>query len=203
MEGTFIDARYARPSMEPNRSRWAGRFIGLTFVLGGVAWLVIAVLVLGNVLAGMGNYALGPASSRIVAGGGAGSWFTQGLLAFMLVGIVGVGLSALFYEHVEVRLGSPFVGWRNAAAWIHLTLGGIGSAAAALLMMWGGFNGGAALLPRDQGGLGQNTTYVHVNILNPIVVPIAGLMGVALLGYLIGGIALSTAWMRARKTRTS
>jgi hypothetical protein len=138
-----------------------------------------------------------------VAGGGAGSWFTQGLLAFLLVGIVGVGLSALFYEHVEARLGSPFVGWRNAAAWIHLTLGGLGSAAASLLMMWGGFNGGAALLPTNQGGLAQNTTYVHVNILNPIAVPIAGLMGVALLGYLAGGIALATTWLGAQKARSS
>ena len=185
--------------MEERRSSWAGRFIGLTFAMGGVAWLVIALLVLGNVLAGTGNYALGPASSRIVAGGGAGSWFTQGLLSFLLIGIVGMGLSALFYDHVEIRLGSPLTGWRTAAAWIHWALGGLGSAAASLLMMWGGFNAGAALLPTNQGGLGQNTTYVHVNILNPIVIPIAALMGVALLGYLIGGIGLATAWMTARK----
>lgn len=185
--------------MEPNRSLWASRFIGATFILGGVAWAILALLVLGNVLAGMGNYTLGPASSRIVAGGGAGSWFTMGILAYGLVGIGGIGLTALLYQHVEVTLGSRLVGWRNAAAWIHVTLGGIGAAAASLLMAWGGFQAGAALLPTNVGGGGQGIPYVHTNILEPIVIPIAALMGIALLGYLAGGIALATAWIAPRR----
>ncbi len=186
-------------TMDANRSRWASRFIGATFILGGIAWAIIAVLVLGNVLAGMGNYSLGPASSRIVAGGGAGSWFTMGLLAYLLIGVAGIGTSALFYNHVEVTLGSPLTGWRNIAAWIHLIVGGIGAAGASLLMTWGGFQAGAALLPTTSGGGSHDTAYVHTNILNPIVVPLAALMGVALLGYLIGGIGLMSAWMAARR----
>lgn len=186
--------------MEPNKSRWTGRFIGATFILGGVAWAILALLVLGNVLAGIGNYTLGPASSRIVAGGGAGSWFTMGILAYGLVGIGGMGLTALFYQHVEVTLSSRLAGWRNIAAWIHLTLGGIGAAAASLLMAWGGFRAGAALLPTNLGGGGQAIPYVHTNILEPIVIPIAVLMGIALLGYLAGGIVLATAWVAARKS---
>jgi len=185
--------------MDANRSRWASRFIGATFILGGIAWAIIAALVLGNVLAGLGNYTLGPASSRIVAGGGAGSWFTMGLLSYLLIGVAGIGMSALFYSHIEGTLGSPLTGWRNIAAWIHLIVGGIGAAGASLLMTWGGFQAGAALLPTDSGGGGQNVGYVHTNILNPIVVPLAALMGVALLGYLIGGIGLLSAWMAARK----
>jgi hypothetical protein len=185
--------------METIRSPWAGRFIGLTFVLGGVAWAILAILVLGNVLAGVGIYTLGPASSRIVAGGGADSWFTMGILAYGLVAVGGMGLTALFYQHIEGTLGSPLRGKRTIGAWIHLLLGGLGSAAAALLMAWGGFQAGAALLTTDVGGGGQNVGYVHANILNPIVVPIAALMGIALLGYLIGGIVLATAWMAARK----
>src|SRR5437667_1561115 len=133
------------------RSRWAGWVIGGTFILGGIAWAIIAGLVLGNVLAGVGNYTLGPASSRIVAGGGAGSWFTMGLLSYLLIGVAGIGMSALFYNHVEATLGSPLTGWRNIAAWIHLIVGGIAAAAASLLMTWGGFRAGAALLPSSQG----------------------------------------------------
>lgn len=185
--------------MEPNRSMWAGRFIGLTFILGGVAWAILSLLVLGNVLAGIGNYALGPASSRIVAGGGAGSWFTMGILAYGLVAVGGIGLTALFYQHIEGTLGAPLTGWRNIGAWIHLLVGGLGAAGASLLMAWGGFQAGAALLTPDIGGGGQNVGYVHANILNPIVVPIAALMGLALLGYLVGGIVVATAWMGARK----
>src|SRR3970282_86835 len=67
------------PGMEGTEAKgsvWATRFIGLTFILGGVAWLVLMVLLIGNVLAGMTppNYGPGPASSRIVAGGGAAAW---------------------------------------------------------------------------------------------------------------------------------
>jgi hypothetical protein len=185
--------------MEPNRSRWAGRFTGAMFILGGVAWAILALLVLGNVLAGMGNYMLGPASSRIVAGGGAGSWFTQGILAYGLVGIGGIGLTALLYQYVEGTLGSRLTGWRNVAAWAHLTLGGIGAAAASLLMAWGGFQAGSALLPANSGGGARDIPYVHTNILEPIVIPIAASMGIALLGYLAGGIALASAWRAARR----
>ena len=185
--------------MQSTRSAWASRFIGLTFVLGAVAWVIIAVLVLGNVLAGMSNFALGPASSRIVAGGGAGSWFVMGLLSYLLIGIVGLGLSALFYQHLEVTLGAPLAGWRNLGAWVHLTLGGIGAAATSLLMSWGGFQAGAAALPANIGGGARDAAYIHANILSPIVNPIAIVMGVALLGYLVGGIVLTTAWMAARK----
>ena len=189
--------------METMQSRWASRFIGMTFVLGGVAWIVFALLVLGNVLAGMGNFVLGPATSRIVAGGGAGSWFTMGILAYLIVGVGGVGFTAFFYQHIEATMGSPLTGWRKAGAWVHLLLGGLGSAGASLLMAWGGFQAGAALLTTDLGGGGQNVPYVHANILNPIVVPIAVLMGIALLGYLVGGIVLATAWRVARTKSAS
>src|SRR5438477_9936224 len=91
--------------MEPTSSRWAGRFIGMTFALGGVAWVIFALLVLGNVLAGTGNYALGPASSRIVAGGGAGSWFTMGILAYLIVAVGGTGFTPCFYQHLERTRG--------------------------------------------------------------------------------------------------
>lgn len=193
--------------MEATRSRWAGRFIGLTFVLGGVAWAIIGILVLGNVLAGLTppNFMLGPASSRIVAGGGAGNWFTMGLLSYMLIGIVGLGLSALFYQHLEVTMGAPLNGWRSIGAWIHLLLGGFGAAGASLLMAWGGYQAGSYLLAPALGGgcappdTGACIGYVHTNILSPIALPIAILMGIALLGYLLGGLVLTTAWMKARK----
>jgi hypothetical protein len=185
--------------MESIRSRWAGRFVGMTFALGGLAWVIFGLLVLGNVLSGTGNYVLGPASSRIVAGGGAGSWFTMGILAFLLVGIGAVGFTAFFYQYIEGTLGLALTGWRNVGAWVHLFVGGLAAVVASLLMAWGGFQAGAALLGTDIGGGGQNVGYVHTNILNPIALPIAIFMGIALLGYLVGGIVLATAWMAARK----
>src|SRR5438046_6859270 len=66
-------------------------------------------------------------------------------------------------------------------------------------MAWGGFQAGTALLTTDVGGGGQNVPYVHTNILSPLAAPIAALMGIALLGYLVGGIVLASGWMRARR----
>src|SRR5436305_13761929 len=119
--------------MELTGSRWAGRFIGMTFALGGVAWVIFALLVLGNVLAGTGNYALGPASSRIVAGGGAGSWFTMGILAYVIVAVGGTGFTAFFYQHIEGTMGSALAGGRSIGEWIHLTMGSHGTAGASLI----------------------------------------------------------------------
>ena len=93
--------------MEPTRSRWASRFVRMTFALGGLAWVIFVLLVLGNVLSGTGNYLFGPASSRIVAGGGAGSWFAMGILSFLLVGIGGIGFTAFFYQYVEAPWARP------------------------------------------------------------------------------------------------
>ena len=185
---------------EAKGSVWATRFIGLTFILGGVAWLVLMVLLIGNVLAGMTppNYALGPASSRIVAGGGAGTWFVMGLLSFLLTGIVGLGMSALFYQYLETSLRAPIAGWRTIASWVHLLVGGIGAAAASLLMTYGGYTAGIAALDTDYGGWEQGTFWIHTNVLGPLVLPIAALMGLALLGYLVGGIRIVTAWWASR-----
>lgn len=187
--------------MEARGRPWASRFIGLTFVLGGVAWAIMGLLVLGNILAGLTppNYALGPASSRIVAGGGPGTWFVMGMLSYMLVDIAGLALSALFYQHLEATLNAPLSGWKSGAAWVHLVLGGGGAAGASLYMTYAGFQAGAAYLATNVGGGGQDVGYVHTNFLGPATLPIAVLMGLALLGYLAGGIALTAGWVAGRR----
>ena len=140
-----------------------------------------------------------PAASRIVASGGAGNWMTVGLIGYALVGVLGIVVSALFYQYLEVTLKSPYQGWRNYAAWAHLLLGGGCASAAALLAAYGGYQAGAALLPASPPifGGGKDALYVHVNILGPLVVPIAALMGVSLLGFLVGGVGYVTAWWSA------
>ncbi len=187
--------------MEAKGSRWAARFINVTFILGGVAWVALGLLVLGNILAGLTppSYLLGPASSRIVAEGGPGTWFVMGILAYLLVGVAGPGISALFYQHLEVTLASPIKGFKDTLAWIHLGVGCGGAAAASLLMTYEGFLAGAAYLDTSVGGIGASVGYVHTHFLGPATEPIGALMGVALLGYLAGGIALVLGWFEARK----
>ncbi len=162
---------------------------------------MFGLLVLGNILAGLTppNYALGVASSRIVAQGGPGTWFVMGMLSYLLVGVAGPGLSALLYQHLEVTLAAPLKGWKTLAAWIHLGVGSGAAAAASLLMTYAGYQAGSAYLDTAYGGGGKTVLYIHTTFLGPATEPIGALMGVALLGYLAGGIALTAGWLKWRR----
>ncbi len=174
------------------QSKWAERFLAASIVQGAAAFVLMTVL-LYLALFGV------PAASRIVAAGGAGTWLVVGVIGYALVGVLGIAVSALFYEYLEGTLGAPYAGWRNVAAWMHLVLGGAAASAAALVTAYGGYAGGAALLPTSLGGGGQTAAWVHENILSPLVIPIAALIALALLGFFIGGVGYATAWMSARK----
>jgi len=174
------------------QSKWAGRFLAASIVQGGFAFALMAYLLY------LGVFGV-PAASRIIAAGGAGTWFFVGLIGYALVGVLGIAVSALFYQYLEVTLGKPYKGWRNAAAWVHLVVGGVAGSAAALLTAWGGYSGGAALLPTTLGGGGLTAPDVHTSILGPLVVPIAALMAVTLLAFFIGGVGYVTAWWAARR----
>ena len=121
------------------------------------------------------------------------------MIGYALVGVLGIAVSALFYQYLESTLGVPYSGWRDITAWLHLVVGGGGSSAAALLAAYGGYLGGSALLPVSSGGLGQNPGYVHVTILNPLSLPITILMALGLLGFFLGGVGYVTAWWSVRK----
>lgn len=194
-------------TVEAKRSVWAVRFVGTAFILGAIAWIVLAFLLLVNLLAGLEPAVLpvGPAPSRVVAGGGPGTWFVMGILAFLIVGVAGTAVTANFYKYLEEDMGFTLSGWRSYLAWGHLVLGAIGSTGSSLLMAYGGYWGGAALVATRYGGGGldpedvASITWVHVNVLGPLALPIAVLMGVALLGYLFGGAVLVTGWMASGK----
>jgi hypothetical protein len=181
-------------------SKWAGRFLAAAVVQGAIGFGFASVLLY---LAVFGR----PAASRIVAGGGAGTWFVVGVIGYGLVGILAIAVSSLFYNHIERTLGFAYTGWRNLCAWAHIVLGGGLGSAAALVTAYGGYAAGAAMLPTSVGGGGHvppaGFEYVHVNILEPLVVPIAVLIGLSLLGFFVGGVGYVTAWMAARKTAAS
>jgi len=205
-------------------SKWAGRFVAAAIIQGAIAFVIMSILVGISVLGALGVGGLGPSPGKIVAGGdsctvrttltnnttgavlsGTGScsnastWFIVGMIGYALVGVLGIAVSALFYQYLESTLGAPYSGWRNITAWVHLAVGGGGSSAAALLAAYGGYLGGAALLPVSSGGLGQNAGYVHANILNPLSLPITILMALGLLGFFLGGTGYVTAWWSLRK----
>ena len=174
------------------RSIWADRFLAACLIEGAVAFAGMGYLLFLSV-------ATTPGPARVVAGGGGGTWFTVGLIGFALICVLGCGLSALFYHYIEVTKGLPYSGWRNLFAWGHLIAGVGVSSAGSLLAAWGGLNAGIAALPVSSGGGGRDFAYVHVNILGPLVLPLAIIMGIGLAGFLAGGVAYFTAWWGAVK----
>lgn len=166
---------------------WARRFMGAAIIQGAIIVSLTAFFVLSQVSI------LKPEISRVIASGGAGTWFTFGYLSYILVGVVGVAVSSAFYHY----LASSFTRAASALAWVHLVLMNVGTSAAAGMMMYAGYQGGAAMLPTAIGGRGFDAQQAH-SIMAPFVEPIAGSILVTLAGVVAGGVGFIVAYKRAR-----
>jgi hypothetical protein len=165
------------------RSRMAAFFLYAAILQGAIAAVVTFLGAFGN-LVGL----LPVAAAYVIASGSPGTWFTVGYLAYLIVGVVGMAVTSLFYFHIETVQGKPYKGVTRFLAWIHLLLGNIGVAGAGLLAIVGGYLGGAAMQPRNLGGMAWNVAQVHQFILQYYEVPIATFVGLGLLGFLAGGL---------------
>ena len=176
----------------PQASKWATRFILATIIQGALAIGLTAWLLYSAVF-GV------PAASKIVAGGGAGTWLTVGYLGYLIAGLVATAGAAFFYQFMEVRLRKPFKGFTNALAWAHLFLWNIGVVGATWLMMHAGFRGGAAQLSVANGGLGwtgAQAGLVHSQIMGAYPPYIAIFFAAALIGGLLGLVGFAVTFAR-------
>lgn len=143
---------------------------------------------------------LRPEVSRVIAFGSAGTWFTVGYTTYLIVGVVAMAVTALFYHYIENVLGKPYTGIANTFAWLHLVLMNVGVVGATWMMMIGGYQGGAAMLPPAVGGRGWNATMVHVHVFYgiPLGYPtwIALFIFVLAAGVIFGGLGYLITWRR-------
>ena len=169
--------------LDETESIWTKRFIVAAIVQGAIIVSLTAFLVLSQISI------LKPEISRVIAAGGAGTWFTFGYMMYIVVGVIGVAVSSLFYYYLEkVRKGKYSTKTTKALAWTHLLLMNLGSSVASGLMMIAGYLGGAAMLPQTVDGKGFNAAQAH-EIPAPFVEPISVAILVLLLGVLAGGLA--------------
>jgi hypothetical protein len=164
-------------------SKMAALFLYAAIIQGAVAAVV-------TFLGGFGDQIglLPVSASRVIAGGEAGTWFTVGYLTFLIVGVLATAVTSLFYFFIETVQGKVYRGLAKAFSWIHLVLGNVGVAGAAILAMVGGYLGGAAMQPTQYGGMGWATGQVHVGILQYYTNPIAAFLVLGLIGFFCGGI---------------
>ena len=130
--------------------------------------------------------------ATIIRTPGAGFVELAALFAFfamyIVVGVLGAGVSSLLYHHVEVVMGKMYVGGANTLAWIHLMLMNVGIAGATWTMMYAGYLGEVELWPTNQGGLGWTMERVAEQVVTRFV-PIVGLMLLLTgIGVLAGGV---------------
>lgn len=162
---------------------WTRRFITAAILQGAIIVGLTIFIIFGEISI------LEPGVSRVIASGGAGTWFTLGYVMYIVVGVIGIAVSALFYLYIERVLKKQYKDHKGAkiVAWIHLILMNIGTTVAMSLLMLAGYTGGAAMLPTSAGGLGLNAGEAH-EILAPFVEPIAVAILVLIVGVICGGI---------------
>jgi hypothetical protein len=169
--------------MKGRPSKMAGLFLYAAIIQGAIAVFI-------TFLGGFGDQIglLPVSAARVIASGEAGTWFTLGYIMYIVVGVVAMAVTALFYFFIETIQGKVYRGAAKALAWVHLVLGNVGVAGTAILAMVGGYLGGAAMQPAQFGGLGYSTGQVHVHILSYYQDPVAAFLGIALLGFVLGGL---------------
>ena len=169
---------------------WTNRFIYAAIIQGAIIVGLTIFLVFSQISF------LKPEISRVIAAGGAGTWFTFGYVMYVVVGVIGVAVSALFYYYLEKVLAKPYnKRLTKLLAWTHLLLMNIGTTTTMGMLMYAGYIGGAAMLPENVGGQGFNAGQAH-QILAPFVEPIAIAILMLLLGIILGGVGFLLTYNR-------
>jgi len=165
---------------ETVKGKWANRFIIAAIIqsIFAAAWTLPVVIP-----------SVTPSVAMVMAAGSAGTWFSVGYVLYIAVGVVGVAVTGLVYQHFEVVQGKTFKGFSNAMAWIHLILLNVGVAAVSWALMLAGYFGEADLLPAAVGGRGLTEGQVHVMYLSHFIDPVGAMVIITVIGVLAGAIA--------------
>lgn len=172
--------------MQSIQGKWAGRFIWAAVVQGLLAVIVTLLIIDPTTLFnGTGLYY---SASRVIAGGGGGTWLFVGYISYLVVGVVAMAVTAIFYFYIEGIQGRVYRGLGSYLAWGHLIFMNVGVVGSMFLMMRGGYLAGWAAAPSSAGGGGLTAAQIHGQILGWLPLPIGILIGLAALGALLGGL---------------
>jgi hypothetical protein len=178
--------------LKGSQSKMAGLFLYAAIIQGAIAAGVTFLGAYGSQI-----HLLPMSVAMVIASGGSGSWFNMGYLVYLIVGVVAMAVTSLFYFYIETVLGKTYKGLTKILAWLHLVLGNVGVAGASLCAMWGGYWGTQIAAPTANGGQGLPAINTHLTLLI-VELPIAIFIAVALLGFFAGGLGYLLA-IRSKK----
>jgi hypothetical protein len=167
------------------KSKWAQRFIWAAVVQGLIA-TIVTVLILDPL--SYFNIKLYYSPAMVIASGGGGTWMFTGYVLYLVVGVVAVAVTALFYFYFEAIQGKAYRGLSNVLAWGHFLLMNVGVAGSMLVMIYSGYIAGWMAGAVSNGGLGYNDLQIHINDLSKVEEPIGALVIMACVGALLGGM---------------
>jgi hypothetical protein len=164
---------------ESKGGKWAGRFIWAAIVQGAILTIITVLIVEPWSFLNINSYY---SPSKVIAGGGGGTWLFTGYILYLVVGVIAVAVTALFYFYFEGVLGRVYHGMTNGLAWAHYILMNVGVAGSMLLMMYGGYIAGYDM------SIGYSAEQIHVTDLGNLTDPIGALVLIAAIGVLLGGL---------------
>lgn len=168
-------------------SKWAARFTWAAIIQGAIVALLTAMLAAFAATTGY-PILLVEAMLSIPQVGFSEITALAGLGLYLVVGVIGTGLTAQFYHHFEIRTGKPYKGRiTNGLAWIHIVLMNFGVAATSIFMIYAGYLGDIAVSETDSGGFGMTIEQTSKQILNPFIVPVSSLLLITVIGAVAGG----------------
>ena len=167
------------------QSKWAGRFIWAAVIQGVIA-LIVTLLIVEPLSDFNINWYYAP--SKVIAGGGAGTWMFTGYILYLVVGVVAVAVTSMIYFYIEGLMGKTYHGLANLLAWGHYVFMNIGVAVSMLLMTYGGYIAGYDAAPTAAGGLGYTDLQIHVTDLGQLETWIGGFVVLAIIGAVLGGL---------------
>ena len=141
------------------QSKWSSRFIWAAVAQGLVAAIVTLLIVEPQTYLGINSY-FSPA--RVIASTGGATWMFTGYILYLVVGVVAVAVTAMFYFYIESLMGKLYHGFSNLLAWGHYLFMNVGVAVSMLLMTYGGYIAGYDAAPVASGGLGYTDLQIHV-----------------------------------------
>ena len=177
-------------------SKWATRFVWAAIIQGALSIVLTGFFVLGE------TGFLNPPISLLISATIPGIWVALGYFAYILIGVVGMAVTALFYQYLEVNLKSPYTDKLQSLAWFHIILSNTGILGATWLVVYAGYLTGIATLPTGLGGMGLSLREVEDSILGKFLMPITVFSGVTMLGILLGGLGYVLVY-KARPKRSS
>jgi hypothetical protein len=122
------------------RSAWSNRFILAAIVQGAV----ITGLTLAFVAAQMLNSGINIIEFLSLSFEGPAKWIFLGHISYMIL-VVAIGVTAVFYNHLEVGMGRQIKGFRSVLAWVHLAGMNVGGAATTIVLIFAGLAGSGVL----------------------------------------------------------